>query len=65
MAPVDAPPERVSEAFERLWVCYGTSAFHHHRVFALYRDVIACEKANGMTDSTRRRDSREQTRCIS
>ena len=40
MAPVDAPPERVSEAFERLWVCYGTSAFHrhyHNRVVVSYR----------------------------
>ena len=33
-------------------------------VFALYRDVIACKKANGVTDSTRR-DARKQTRCIS
>lgn len=38
MAPVDAPPERVSEAFERLWVCYGTSALHHrHRVRVISR----------------------------
>jgi len=47
MAPVDAPPERVSEAFERLWVCYGTLVIRRASVGG-YRASGARENANEM-----------------
>jgi hypothetical protein len=48
MAPASEPPERVSEAFERLWVCYG--AYARARNAFTVRRVCVCVRRDADDD---------------